>query len=192
MSTAIPSKPDTLLDSAEPDYLYEVIDGRYVEKTTGVYENWLAGVIFSQLDAYAVRSSVGHAVIETMFDLRPRVNRERRPDAAFVTFVRWPRDRGIPETRSWAVVPDLAVEVLSATNTAGEVAEKVEEYFAVGVRLVWVVYPVQKKIYAYTSTNQVRVLGLQDEIDGGEVLQGFRLPVRELFDTSRGSGSCGS
>ena len=70
-----------------------------------------------------------------IFDLRPAVDRERRPDVAFVSFEHSARDRRIPQTRSWAVTPDLAVEIISLSNTADEVAEKLEEYFKVGVRL---------------------------------------------------------
>jgi len=117
-----------------------------------------------------------------IFDLRPHVDRERRPDVAFVSFERWARDRRIPRTRSWAVVPELAVEIISLTNTADDVAEKLEEYYKAGVRLVWVVYPGQSKVYAYTSTTDVRVLTPGDELDGGNVLSGLRMPLRDLFD----------
>jgi Uma2 family endonuclease len=182
MATVIPDRTDALAGQIEPDGLYEIIDGRIVEKTMGVYENWLATVIVVQLSRYAAQHPVGRALVETIFDLRPNVDRQRRPDVAFVSFDRWARDRGIPRTASWPVVPDLAVEVISTTNTADEVAEKIEEYFQVGVRLVWVVYPRQMKIYAYTSTTRVRILGPDDELDGADVLPGFRLPLRDLFD----------
>ncbi len=182
MATVTPGRTDAVLDQTEPDYLYEVVDGRFVEKTMGVYENWLAAVIFGRLDRYADENSIGRAVIEMIFDLRPHVDRERRPDVAFVSFERWARDRGIPQTRSWAVAPDLAIEIVSASNTAVEIAEKFEEFFLVGVRAVWVVYPARKKIYAYTSPTQVRILGVEDELSGGDMLPGFRLSVRDLFD----------
>jgi hypothetical protein len=45
-----------------------------------------------------------------------------------------------------------------------------------------VVYPAQMKIYVYTSTSQIRVLAPGDELDGGEVLPGMRLSLRDLFD----------
>jgi Uma2 family endonuclease len=169
-------------DQVEPDGLYEVIDGRIVEKTIGVYENWLAAVMFGVLDRYTEANPVGRVVQEMIFDLRPQVNRERRPDVAFVSFERWERDRRIPRTRSWVVIPDLAVEIVSLTNTADNVAEKVQEYFQVGVRQVWVVYPRQAWVYVYTSTTSVRVLVPGDELDGGNVLPGLRLSVRDLFD----------
>jgi len=182
MATATPDRLDVPTDHGEPDGLYEVIDGRIVEKTMGAYEYWLAAVMHGRLDRYADENPIGRAVIEMIFDLRPHVDRERRPDVAFVSFERWARDRRIPRARSWAVVPELAVEIISLTNTADEVAEKLEEYYKAGVRLVWVVYPGQSKVYAYTSTTEVRVLAPGDVLDGGAVLSGLRLPLRELFE----------
>jgi Uma2 family endonuclease len=171
-----------LSDELEPVGLYEVIDSRIVEKATGVYENWLAAVFFGVLDRYAEANSLGRVVLEAIFDLRPQVNRERRPDVAFVSFERWARDRQIPRTRSWAVIPDLVVETVSLTNSADEVAEKLQEYFQVGVCQVWVVYPVQTWVYAYKATTAVRVLAPGAELDGGDVLPGLRLSVKDLFD----------
>jgi Uma2 family endonuclease len=171
-----------LTDQVEPEGLYEVIDGRIVEKAIGVYENSLAAVMFGVLDRYTEANPVGRVVQEMIFDLRPQVNRERRPDVAFVSFERWPRDRRIPRTRSWVVIPDLAVEIISLTNTADNVAEKLQEYFHVGVRQVWVVYPRQAWVYVYTSTTSVSVLEPGTELDGGDVLPGLRLSVRDLFD----------
>ena len=78
-------------------------------------------------------------------------------------------------------LPDLAVDVVSRTNTADEGAEKLEEYFTVGVRRVWVVYPRQAKIYVYGPTTAIQVFSPGDELDGGEILPGFRLSVQELF-----------
>ena len=88
----------------------------------------------------------------------------------------------LTRARSWAVIPDLAIEIISLTNSADEVADKLEEYFKAGVRQVWVVYPRHSKVYDYSSTTAVRVLAPGDELDGGDVLPGFRLSVTDLFD----------
>jgi len=180
-------QPDQLeypANLSEPDGPYEVIDGRFMEKTMGAYECWLAAVIYGVLNHYVEDNPCGRALIEMIFDFRPTVARERRPDVAFVSFERWGRDRRIPRTRSWAVVPELAVEVVSPTNTADEVAEKLEEYFQVGALQVWVVYPRQSKVYVYASPSDVRVLVLSDELVGGDLLPGFRLPLTSLFEQS--------
>jgi len=169
-------------DFIEPEGLYEVINGQIVEKPMGVYENWFASVVFSILDPFVKANAFGRVVQEMIFDLRPHVDRERRPDVAFVSYDRWAKDQRLPQVRSWAVVPDLAIEIISRTNTADEVAEKLEEYFKAGMRQVWVVYPRQSKVYVYTATTAVHVLALGDDLDGGDVLPGFRLAVRELFE----------
>ncbi len=77
---------------------------------------------------------------------------------------------------------DLAVEIINPGTTADEVPEKLEEYFKFGVRLVWVVYPRQMKVYVYTSPTKVRVLALGDELEGGDVLPGFRTALSSLFE----------
>jgi Uma2 family endonuclease len=179
MATVAPERPEI---QSELEGLYEVIDGRVVEKPMGAYECWLAGVIFELLNRHVKDKSLGRAAPEMIFDFRPIVNRERRPDVAFVSFERWARNRQVPQTRSWAVVPDLAIEIVSPTNTADEVAEKLEEYFRVGVRCVWVVYPRQFKVYSYRSPTEIRVFGLGEELDGGDVLPGFRVPLGMIFE----------
>jgi len=182
MSTVRSDQLEYPTNLSEPDGLYEVIDGQFVEKTMGVYECSLAAVIFGALNRYVDDNRLGRALSEMIFDLRPTVDRERRPDVAFLSFERWGRRRRVPQTRSWAVVPELAVEIVSPSNTADDVAEKLEEYFKVGVRRVWVVYPRQLKVYAYSSPTEVRVLALGDELDGGDVLPGFRLALQSLFE----------
>jgi Uma2 family endonuclease len=182
MAAVALDQPDHLTVPSEPDGLYEVIDGRIVEKAMGAYECWFASVMFGALDPYNQANPSGRVVQEMIFDLRPHVARERRPDVAFVSFERWAQDRRIPQARSWAVIPDLAIEIVSLTNTADEVADKLEEYFKAGVRHVWVVYPRHSKVYDFTSTTAVRVLAAGDELDGGDVLPGFRLSVTDLFN----------
>jgi Uma2 family endonuclease len=183
MATVAPERPEIL---SEPEGLYEVIDGRVVEKPMGVYEVWLAGEVYDLLKRHVKDNSVGRVVQEMIFDLRPTVDRERRPDVAYISFARWAQNRRVPKTRSWAVAPDLAVEILSPTNTAFEVTDKLEEYFRVSVRSVWVVYPPQSKVYVYSSAKEVRILTEDDELDGGDVLPGFSVPVKSIFEQPEG------
>ena len=178
MATVTPERPEIL---TEPEGLYEVIDGQVVEKSMGVYECWLATEVFDLLNRHVKGNSLGRVLMEMIFDLRPTVDRERRPDVAFISFERWASDREVPETSSWAVVPDLAIEVVSKTNSADEMVEKVEEYFRVGVRLVWVVYRRQRRIYVYRSPTDIQVRTLGEELDGGEVLPGFRVRLEQIF-----------
>jgi Uma2 family endonuclease len=110
--------------------------------------------------------------------------RGRRPEISFVSFARWPAGRPMSLTaEAWDVVPDLAVQVISPKDLAGELVCKIAEYFQAGVRLVWVVYPTHRLVYVYERSNQVRVLMKSDTLDGGHVLPGFRLPLDRLFES---------
>jgi Uma2 family endonuclease len=109
--------------------------------------------------------------------------RQREPDAAFISFDRWPEDRPPPYSGAPVdVVPDLVVEVASPSNLADELLLKGLDYLRAGVRLVWLVYPLSRHIYAYTSvTASPRVFTETDTLDAGEVLPGFSVPVSVVF-----------
>jgi Uma2 family endonuclease len=117
-------------------------------------------------------------------------DRSRRPDAAFVSFKRWAKNRPLPrDADAWDVVPDLTVEVVSPTDVAEQLQEKIDEYFRAGVSLVWVVYPLRSQVYVYQSPTQVRILTAADELDGGALLPDFRLSLSELFSASVENGT---
>ena len=86
-----------------------------------------------------------------------------------------------PTEDAWEVVPDLAVEVVGPTDVAEDLLGKVKEYFQAGVRLVWVVYPIQRCIHVYGAWNRIRVVTEADDLDGGAVLPGFRRSLDRLF-----------
>ena len=87
----------------------------------------------------------------------------------------------------WSIAPDLAVEVLSPSNTATGIQEKVWEYLRAGTRLVWVVDPDTRSVTAYRSQQDVQLLAQTDVLDGADVLPGFRHEVSKVFDLRLGS-----
>ena len=91
---------------------------------------------------------------------------------AFVSAAKWPLDRRAPKTTAWAVIPELAIEIVSPTNSATEVLGKVQEYVTAGVTLVWIIYPDQEQVYAYESPTGITVLARGDTLDGRKVLPG--------------------
>jgi len=164
------------------DTLYEVVNGQRVEKPPiSAKANRIAFVLAKHMDLFAEPKHFGQAGTETIFLLDTQTNLQRRPDAYFVSFVRWPANQPIPDTDPWPVVPNVAVEVISPTNLSGAMVEKVEEYFHAGVERVWVVFPRQKLVYVYESATNVRILTAADTLDGGPVLPDFRLPLANLF-----------
>ena len=80
------------------------------------------------------------------------------------------------------VAPDLVVEILSPNDKWTEVTQKLREYFAIGVRLVWVADPQARCVYAYRSLTDVREFTENDELPGDEVLPGFLVKVAQLFE----------
>ncbi len=167
----------------EEEPLYEIIDGRRVEKPPmGTFQIIVAAILDQQLGAFARTGRLGRVVPEMLFRINPAGSPMRRPDIAFVSFDRWPRDRKVNSDNGWDVVPDLAIEVVSPSNTADEVLGKVREYFQAGVRRVWVVYPSERQVYVYASPTRNSILGEGDELAGEDILPGFRLPLVELFE----------
>jgi Uma2 family endonuclease len=162
--------------------LYEVVDGVRVEKPP---MSTAAGVIASELGqnmgVFARSRKLGRVVNEVLFELPAPVDRQRRPDVAFVSHDRWAPDRLIPHTDPWPVVPDLTVEVLSPNDLHSAVLGKVREYFQAGVRLVWVIQPSESQIYVYTSPTKNRILIPGDTLDGGDVLPGFSASVADVL-----------
>lgn len=162
---------------------YETVNGHRVEKPPmGFFEIGIGNLLLAHLLPFGQAKQLGRARMETLFLIDPARGLERRPDVAFVSFQRWARDRKMPRTNAWAVVPNLAVEVISPSNLAEEIAVKIQEYFRAGVQLVWVIYPVPGQVYVYESPTQVHILEKHDELEGGQVLPGFRLPVAALFE----------
>ena len=78
-------------------------------------------------------------------------------------------------------MPELAIEVISPNDVAESVQEKVKEYLAAGVQLVWLIYPRLGWVVAYESLHKMRGFDLADDLDAEPVLPGFRLAMKELF-----------
>jgi Uma2 family endonuclease len=104
----------------------------------------------------------------------------RIPDLAFTSWDRLP-GRQAPTEPIPHLAPNLAIEVLSRSNTPGEMAAKRQDYFTAGVDLVWEINPAKRTVVVHTSPTQATTLTEQDSLDGGAVLSGFTLPLGELF-----------
>ncbi len=175
--------PATVSSSAATldDAFYEVVSGEVVElEPMGAFESVLATFLQQSIIEFLRGNRIGMVFPEVLFLLDGATNLQRRPDLAFVSHARW-KNRPVPRTGAWDIVPDLAIEVVSPTNRAEEVDRKVTEYFSAGVRLVWVLFPDTERIYIHRSPNQADIIQRAGELDGGDVLPGFRLAVDDLF-----------
>jgi len=178
-----PNAPVGALPMMIPDdMLYEVVDGKIVEKEMGARDVEIAGILFRNLGVFAHTNRLGRALMEFVFRIDQGRDLQRRPDVAFVSHAKWPVQLRVPDVAVWDMVPDLAVEVVSPSNSADQVLEKTHEYFKAGVNVVWVIYPRQQAIYVYASPTQIQVLQVGQDLDGGDVIPGFRLPLAALFE----------
>ena len=164
------------------DMLYEVVDRKLVEKIAGASELEIAGILDQNLGMFARTHRLGRVLIEFVFRIDQAKDLQRRPDVSFVSHARWPFHRKVPNVAVWDMVPDLAIEIVSPSNTPDQVQAKIHDYFAAGVTRVWVVYPRQQEVYVYASPTQIQVFQLGQDLDGADLIPGFRLPLAALFE----------
>jgi len=173
------SIPDPYV-GADGDRLFEVVRGVRVEKTMGLLQNVIAGILYRALAPYCDRKDLGHAVVETTFTI-PGSGNDRKPDVAFVSYQTWAKDRPIPDLNAWPVAPDLVVEVISHSDKAFDVLGKVHEYFAGGVQQVWQIYSNLGQVWVFDSPGSIRIYTKSDELIGDPLIPGFRILTADLF-----------
>ncbi len=157
----------------------ELVEGTLVEKPVGFHESVLA-LIISELIRGFVRPRRSGVVGGEQGMMRVVPGRVRMPDVSFTSWSRLPAD--YPADPAPRVSPDLAVEVLSPSNTTAEMDRKRAEYFAGGTRLVWIVDPVGRTFAVYTpGGSEPALFGVGGTVDGGDVLPGFTLDVADVF-----------
>jgi len=159
--------------------LYELVDGVLVEKAMGTKEALLAGIILHWMWNFLDKEPLGKAFgADGAMRLMPGL--VRIPDVSFVSDERL-HGKALRRGRIAGLVPDLAVEVLSESNTKGEMRRKLRDYFISGVRLVWFVDPKTETAEVYTAPDQKKRVGKRGVLDGEDILPGFTLSLPELF-----------
>jgi len=163
--------------------LCELIDGVLVEKAMGYRESRIALILGTLLENYLFGNNIGAGADGTgMMRLNPQ--RVRIPDLSFVSWDQFP-NREVPATPIPSVYPNLAVEVLSVSNTAEEMRNKREDYFSAGTKLVWEIDPQTETVRVFTEVDDSSLLTINDTLDGADVLPGFRVSIREMFERAR-------
>ena len=167
------------LDRVPDDERGELLRGVMLPVTPVRRVHWKAtGKLVTSLGGYADANGLGDVGPEAGFLLERDPDTVLAPDVSFVAAGwAWPDDGlGWPE-----MAPDLAVEVLSPSNTRREIALKVEIYLRAGVRLVWVVDAEARTVVVHAPGRPPCRLGMDDALDGEDVLPGYRLPLADLF-----------
>ena len=148
----------------------------------------LHGIICARIAAKLGRSVEEHDLgevvgAETGFIVERNPDTVLGVDAAFISHERLSTIEDLDKFAPFA--PDLAVEVMSPSNTIREMGEKVALYFGAGARAVWVFNPKKRTAAVYNSSSDVRVFSEQETLEGGEVLPGFTLELSKLFSVGK-------
>jgi Uma2 family endonuclease len=182
MSTKVQlTTAEDLLRMPEDGFCYELIRGELRKMSpAGNQHGKLAMRLGSSLFQHVEVNKLGNVyAAETGFRLSSNPDTVRAPDVAFVSLKRI-EQVGEPEGY-WPGAPDLAIEVISPGDTYTEVEEKVFDWLNSGTRIVMVVSPRQRAITVYHSLTDIFVLTENDTLDGGDVVSGWKIPVKNLF-----------
>lgn len=160
---------------------HELIRGELKPMAPSGEEHGIVAMEVATLVSNHVRAhNLGYVLAaETGFFIAHNPDTVRAPEMAFISEHRFPNTG--PSTKYSEIAPDLLAEVVSPSDNAGEILEKVLEWLAFGMRLVWVVYPRTRTVTVYRSLKDPRVLTSDDELSGEEVLPGFSCKVADLF-----------
>lgn len=164
----------------EDGYLHEVVAGELVMSPKN---NWQHGEICARLltalKTYADLHRLG-AVWDSSTGFWMQSRNCRAPDVSFVSRLRLHGlKRGEPAFFEGA--PDLAIEVLSSSSTRRDLDDRLRDFFASGTRLAWLIDPERELVEVCHAPSRRRLLGAGGELDGEELLPGFRYPVADLF-----------
>ena len=159
--------------------LCELVDGVLVEKPIGFEESMLAAAIIILLGKFVQPKKLGVVAGEGgMLRLSP--NLVRIPDVSFISRSRLPGGKP-PRGPIPGLAPNLAVEVLSRSNTEREMSRKLHDYFEAAVELVWFVDSATRTVKVFTSPDKFTVQKEGQTLSGGKVLPGFKVKVADIF-----------
>lgn len=172
--------PEDLLTMAGGDR-YELVDGQLVERKTGWKSSWVGGRLFYYLSAHLQANPIGWlAGADGSYQCFPKhPTRVRKPDVSFIRLERLAVDEA-PEGHC-RLAPDLVAEVVSPNDSYSEVEERIEDYLDAKVRLIWVSDPPTRTARVHRPDGSAKNLKPDDELDGEDVLPGFRCPLASLF-----------
>ncbi len=164
------------------DRRFELINGEIVEKVVSEEHGAIVAYLAAQILVFANAHDMGRTAVEPRH--RPAGDSENDliPDLAFTRY-----ENALPLVTKGAVprMPDLVIEVKSFDDSYTEMRKKASIYIANGSRLVWLVYPAKRLIEIIRAGGDSDILTENDTLDGEDVLTGFSMPVRQLFDSVR-------
>ena len=159
----------------ERDVRYELVDGELVIMSPAMLpHNRVRDKLLVALMPFVEERKLGLVVAEQAFQLSERT--VRIPDVAFIR-----SGRDLATNRPIEGAPDLAIEVVSPSNTPREIDQRISDYFAAGCKRVWVLYPEYREVYIHGLSGVTRRKA-DDLLEDPELLPGFSVKVASLFE----------
>ncbi len=172
---------EDLLRMPDDGFRYELVKGELRKMAAAGHQHGRIAInVTMSLGQHVRAHDLGNVyAAETGFKLASDPDTVRAPDVAFI------RRERVAEVGDaggyWPGAPDLAVEVISPGDTYTEVEEKILEWLDAGTRMVIVVNPRRRVVTVYRSMADITILTENDMLDGGDVVPGWSMPVRDVF-----------
>jgi len=159
----------------------ELVDGEVIELSpAGFPQGFVAGKISTLLSNFVGVRNLGWVLTnETGFHVNRAKHRTRGADVVFISYKRLPP--GKPKKGFLTVPPELVVEVFGEEDTWEGMEEKITDYHEFGVDLVWVALPETATVKVFPRGGTPYTISPEGEIDAGEILPGFRVPIAKFF-----------
>jgi len=166
---------------AEDAYRIELVRGAVVrEPRPGARHSRLVTELLARLREHVRAQGLGIVLVDTGFRLPGEPATVRGADVAFIAAARLPE---VAPPGFWELAPDLAVEIVSPHDRWTAVQDKAFDYLDAGTREVWLIDPAARRATVYRSRAESFVV--DDVLDGGAVVPGFSLVLRDFFDAIR-------
>ncbi len=160
---------------------FEFINGEAVEKSMGFHSSKAMRRLSGRIGSYVDDNNLGH-VMEAeagyqVFSGDPL--KVRKPDASFVARGRFPNEE-LPKGNS-RIPPDLVIEMISPTNLAEDIEQRIADFLNAGTKLIWIVYPTTRSVWVVRQDGTAARLTESQSLSGEDVVPGFTYPLAALF-----------
>ena len=171
---------EELFNMPDDGYRYELVRGELRKMAPpGLYHGEYAGTVLTSLHVHVRANNLGKTYTEVGFRIETDPDHVRAPDAAFISNERL---EAIGEGPGyWPAAPDLAIEIISPNDRFTRVNEKVRDWLGAGTRMVIVVNPRRHEVTVHLPEEEPTTLTEEATLDGGDVVPGWTLPVRDIF-----------
>jgi Uma2 family endonuclease len=164
----------------EDGYIHEVVNGELVMSPKNNFQHGDISIRLSTALNTFVRARKLGVVLDSSTGFWMQNRNCRAPDISFIAKARL---RGLkrPPATFFKGAPDLAIEVLSPSNTPAEISERLADFFASGTQIAWIIHTEEQFVEICHSPVQRRIAGSGAFLDGDQLLPGFQYPIADLF-----------